>query len=206
MAKLKPLIVILPFKTICILIIVYSTTLSSCKKEEQAASEMHTWTIVAESYGATGGASSNKCYIDLYNGKSYTANDTSGISREKVDLVYNYIVSSGNFFRVFSSFFYSSSDPSTLVVNAENQFRVSNADFDALQSATDIENLIKSKVLFNGVNIAAHLSYLTDNSLGNIFAFSTKKGKLGFFKIGPYTQGGPGTDKAQLNLTVKIQK
>jgi len=169
---------------------------------------MQTWTIVAESYGATGGASVNKCYIDLYNGKSYTANDTTGISREKVDLVYTYIVSSGNFFRVFSSFFYSSStgDTVTSVVNAEYQFLVSNADFDALQSANDIDNLIKSRVRINGVNISAHLSYLTDNSLGNIFAFSTKKGKLGFFKIGPYTPGVPGTDKAQLTLTVKIQK
>jgi hypothetical protein len=167
---------------------------------------MHTWTIVAESYGATGGPSVNKCYIDLYNGKSYTANDTTGISREKVDLVYNYIVSSGNIFRVFSSFFYSSSDTATLVVNAEYQFLVSNADFDGLQSASDIDNLVKSKVRFNGVNISAHLSYLTDNSLGNIFAFSTKKGKLGFFKIGPYTSGVPGTGKAQLTLTVKIQK
>jgi hypothetical protein len=75
-----------------------------------------------------------------------------------------------------------------------------------LQSASDIDNLVKSKVRFNGVNISAHLSYLNDNSLGNIFAFSTKKGKLGFFKIGPYTSGVPGTDKAQLTLTVKIQK
>jgi hypothetical protein len=197
------------FKTICIIIIVYSTTLSSCKKETQAANEMDTWSIVTENFNATGGPSVNKCYIDLYNGKSYTANDTTGISREKIDLVYNYAVSPGILARTFSSFFYSSSastETLTLIVNAEHDFLVSNADFDALQSASDIDNLIKSKVRFNGINISALLSYVTDNSLGNIFAFSTKKGKLGFFKVGLYAANLTGTDKAQLTLTVKIQK
>jgi hypothetical protein len=47
---------------------------------------------------------------------------------------------------------------------------------------------------------------MTDNSLGNILAFTTKKGKLGFLKVGPYTPQVPDNDKASLSLTIKVQK
>jgi len=169
---------------------------------------MYTWTIIAENFNATGGPAANKCYINLYDGKSYTSNDTTGISKDKVDLTYSYIISSGNYFRLFSSFFYSSSsgEPIGLILNAEYRFHVSNTEFDALQSSGDIQNLVNSKVTFTGVNIMDHISYITDNSLGNIFAFTTKKGKLGFLKIGSYTTQVPGNDKASLTLTVKVQK
>ena len=190
-------------------IIVYIIiTLAACNKDNSPPDDMYTWTITTESSNGSGGTSVNRCYIDLYDGKSYTSNDTSGISREKVDLFYLYVVSSGNFYRTLNSFFYSSStgDTVTVIVNAESQFLVSNNDFEALKSSSDIENLMNSKVRFNGVNIIAHLSYMTDNSIGNIFAFATKKGKLGFLKVGPYTSQVPPTDKATLTLTMKIQK
>jgi len=185
-----------------------SIIISSCNKNSSPPDDMYTWTITAENFHATGGTSANRCYINLYDGRSYTSNDTTGISRDKIDLTYSYIISSGNYFRLFSSFFYSSSsgEPIGLILNAEDRFRVSSTEFDALQSSEDIQNLVNSKVTFTGVEIMAYVSYINDNSVGNIFAFTTRKGKLGFLKIGPYTQQVPSSDKAPLTLTVKIQK
>jgi len=199
-------------KLIAIWLIIFAGCISGCKKASD--DNLLSYTITVESANATGGITVNKCYLDLYNGKSF-AYDEAKAHALNLDFFYYYTIASPPilYVRGFDDIRFCGASTgfdtvTTSLIDYASNYGVSAADFDNLKTSGDIDRLQSQKQIdWTGNEIRAEVSNLNDDSpYCQIFAFVTNNRKKGFFKILPYTTQVPATDKAPLTLVVKIQR
>lgn len=186
-----------------------------CKKDNNDQTLLvHQFAV--ENIVAPGGSQSatNKCFLNLYDGIAYTKAEAEAQS-SKVDFAYNYKGDGCNSCRFFENVTnmstrtwyvesFSTITNSTLEESEEYGY-LTLADFDAIQSANDLEKIFEAnpRRLFGSGDIT---NRETDVATNRVFAFVDKDGRKGVFKIGDYTANVPAGDKATLQLTVKIAK
>lgn len=79
--------------------------------------------------------------------------------------------------------------------------------FDNMKNGTDIENIFETNVDTNQLYGQGDINNrVTDISVGRIFAFIDKDGRMGFFRVSDYLANVPNGDKATLYIEVKIVK
>lgn len=191
-------------------------TINSCKKNDNKDAQLITHTFSVESIVAPGDnqSTTNKCFINLYDGLAYTKAEAE-LQSSKVDFAYNYHgggCSSCRFFEnvnfMSSRTFYVESFSTitqSIMAEAELRYQVSVADFDAIRTAGDIDKIFdESSFILGGSGDITNRT--TDAAVNRVFAFKDKDGRKGFFKVGDYVANVPDGDKATLELTVKIQE
>jgi len=193
-------------------LLILSCSFLTCRKKSE--DNLLTSAIVVENSNAAGGINGNKCYIDLYDGKSFTY-DQAKLNAAKLDFFYFYTVASPPilYIRNLSDIRFCGSSTgfdtlTTSIIKYASNYGVTSSDFDNLKTSEDIDRLQKSKHIdWVGTEIRVDVSNLNDDTrYCEIFAFVINGGKKGFFKILPYVQQVPATDKAEMTLVIKIQK
>jgi hypothetical protein len=217
-------------KNIYLLFATLTLTTIACKKytedtpqptSQPAPSTIYNHSITLENLveGSNGTSQSltNKCFVNLYEGKSYDLKEATDNS-DKVDFAYLYHsggCSNCRFFENIKSMASHSgyvnnfsSITNSGIQNIQALYKVSDAAFDSINTANDIKTLFKRYAI--NTTIKDSISHITDKitdfASGKVFGFKDKKGKLGLFKLGNYVANVPTGDKATITLTVKIEK
>jgi hypothetical protein len=206
-----------PFKLALSALTILAISLSGCKKDKKdESSTLLVHNLSVESIIGVGGLQSttNKSFINLYDGVTYSKAEAEPQS-SKVDFAYNYHGGGCSTCRFFenvknmstrtgyvSSF---STITNSTITNAEQSYKITSQDFDAIRTSIDIDKLFTDKkITLSGS--ADVTNRTTDAAVGKIFAFIDKQGHKGFFQIADYIANVPNGDKATLQLTVKVSK
>ena len=191
-----------------IAIFALATMLLSCSKDDKATSDILGYTLNAESI-ANGLSTSNKCFINLYDGQLYNK-DEAILNSDKVDFAYNYRGDGCNACRFFESVTAMSTRTdyvtnfSTITNSKIVATDITTSEFDNIKSLADINNLLLSKNITPNNPSEDITNRVNDVAIAKVFAFKDKNGKLGFFKIGNYTAMCLETIKQQSNYSLKF--
>lgn len=173
-------------------------------------SPLFSYTLVLKSSNAAGGTEKNECYADLDGGVIFDlaaakANDS------KVDLKYSYIAGNGNYRRVLypmeKRYFPELNNIELSYFAFSDSFAVSDAEFDEIRTAGDIDKFMNTQVIPWCPGAGAHICDGPEDKLTKkIFPFITNGGtKKGLLKVEPYDQRPAADSEAFIILRVKIQ-
>ena len=210
--------------TILLLVALAGVLFQGCKKDDgdvvppPAPPEIVEHSISVESIIAPDGSqsSTNKCFINLYDGLVYTKSEAEANS-SKVDFAYNYHGGGCNTCRFFEncknmstrtgyvSQFSSITD--SRLTNAEQYNNITEAIFGDIDNAADIDSLFSKHNLEPSLYGSSDVTDReTDVAVGRVFAFKDKLGRRGFFMLDDYVANVPDGDKATVTLRIKISK